>query len=440
MARVIELVVTVVFSFCCCSDFLYGISLPDKEGYPTVDLSIDEDVKLDDTSTQNFSPKQLAIERVIFKSFSHYRCDAIITDRMRAMFTSKLWRMGKAVRHGGNTKILHTKERWKQTRWKIEFTNEELVPYNISNKKQPRYVVTSAFKRQSVLEKSLKDATKKLKEVTNQLEVVEKSHKRLSETLVDSVTKKRAPKRKAWSNCTVQHQRKKKRHLETDVKSALSFTEGEGFQPLCVELLNRDTQEIFSLPVCHHQPAADNASSTVDKVLYVKERFNVSNQCYHELSMITDLPTSYSITKAAKSLDKQCILQNTPGKGIQQSITERLSKRIRHLLQVNPSYPHTNLRVKITGDGTRVSKSVHLVVIAISLLDIDLTENPLSPRGCHTIALLNTTEAYDSLREALADIATELKYLQSITVDSRSFTLQFFFGWRLEIPSFSHWN
>ena len=42
--------------------------------------------------------------------------------------------------------------------------------------------------------------------------------------------------------------------------------------------------------------------------------------------MIKDLPSSYSLSKTAKELDAQCILQCTLGKteGVQQSITERL--------------------------------------------------------------------------------------------------------------------
>ena len=100
-----------MFSF-DCSLFLYNISVPDKEGYPTVDLTSDEDAKLDKRLTQNLSPKQLSVERVIVKGFVHYQCDVIITDRIRAPFSSKLWRMAKAIRNGGGTKSTLLKEKW----------------------------------------------------------------------------------------------------------------------------------------------------------------------------------------------------------------------------------------------------------------------------------------------------------------------------------------
>ena len=72
---------------------------------------------------------------------------------------------------------------------------------------------------------------------------------------------------------------------------------------------------------------------------------------------------------------------------------------------------------KITGDGTSISRTVYLVVIIISLLDVD--KNPSSPYRYHTITLLNTTEDYDNLYEALANIADEMKHLHSINVEGR---------------------
>jgi len=80
-----------------CSLFLYYISVPDKEGYPTVDIALNEDVKLDKRIDTEFFTKQLSVESVIVKSFVHYQRDVIITDRIRALFSSKLWRIAKAM-------------------------------------------------------------------------------------------------------------------------------------------------------------------------------------------------------------------------------------------------------------------------------------------------------------------------------------------------------
>ena len=70
------------------------------------------------------------------------------------------------------------------------------------NKKQENPVIVSALKCHAALENKITDTTKKLKDVTNQLQVLKKSQKRLSETLLDSGNKK--PKQKACSDCSAQ--------------------------------------------------------------------------------------------------------------------------------------------------------------------------------------------------------------------------------------------
>jgi len=68
--------------------------------------------------------------------------------------------------------------------------------------------------------------------------VIEKSQKTVIGSVVGSGRK--AVERKAWSNYSVQHQRKQRRQLQDDIKTTQSFT---GFKPLTVELVNTDTQK-----------------------------------------------------------------------------------------------------------------------------------------------------------------------------------------------------
>ena len=50
------------------SHLLWSISHPGKSGTPTIDLSEDEDAKIE----QHLPPQDLAIEHVITKTFNHY--------------------------------------------------------------------------------------------------------------------------------------------------------------------------------------------------------------------------------------------------------------------------------------------------------------------------------------------------------------------------------
>jgi len=68
----------------------------------------------------------------------------------------------------------------------------------------------------------------------------------------------------------------------------------------------------------------------------------------------------------------------TPGDtvGVQQSISNRLKIRLDHAMKINPSIASKKcVYVKITGDGTVVCRSSHLVIIAFGLVE---EENPMA--------------------------------------------------------------
>ena len=69
-------------------------------------------------------------------------------------------------------------------------------------------------------------------------------------------------------------------------------------------------------------------------------------------------------------------------------------------MKVNPSFNiESSVKVKITGDGTQVSCSMHILVLAFTILDGN--ENPNSSSGNHTIAMLNAQEKYEYLSQAV---------------------------------------
>ena len=122
------------------------------------------------------------------------------------------------------------------------------------------------------------------------------------------------------------------------------------------------------------------------------------------------LPSSSSIIKEAKKLDKKSSICPTPGRGlgVQQSIRKRICKVTSHLVESDHSFTENSVvRVKITGDGTRVSQSMHCVVIAFTILRE--VASPIFPSGNRTVAILNTTENYDTLAESLVKISDEIQ-------------------------------
>ena len=75
-----------------------------------MDLSDDSEATM---STENLllAPKERAIDMVITKLFTKFRCNIKISSRLRSLFISKLYRMGKALHSlsgsQGKTKTLN---------------------------------------------------------------------------------------------------------------------------------------------------------------------------------------------------------------------------------------------------------------------------------------------------------------------------------------------
>lgn len=341
--------------------------------------------------------------------------------------------MGKALQTAGGTGRGKLLNNWKQTKWLLELKDTEIVP--TSRKRKADHLVVRSFQQKHAkLEEKFNETNSKLRDISNELESVKKANKNLSVALAtNSSGVSHTPKRyKTWEEYTPQYKRVKKKQFACNIKTALSFMEDDNFITTEVKFKSTTTGEQFSVDsngktIETEDSMADD--NIVQKTLYVKERFRVSNETYHELSMINpSLPSSSSILRAAKKLDMKSSIRLTPGSalGVQQSLRERLQKVISHLSKVDSSFnQNSNLKVKITGDGTSVSRSMHCVVIAFTIIrDV---ASPNSPGGNHTIAILNTTENYGTLAESLVEIADEIKQTQSIKVDTFEFTIEWFF-------------
>lgn len=144
---------------------------------PQINLSEDEEVHI--VSSKSLSPSEAAIERV----FRHYHCDVIITDRLRSLFTLKLWRMGKAIHGLGGTARSKKCEQWRESKWLLELYSDEIIlPSNCKVKHENRVVLQA---KKTKLEENLDAANKKFLDLTKRYKTLQKSCKELSNSLAN---------------------------------------------------------------------------------------------------------------------------------------------------------------------------------------------------------------------------------------------------------------
>ncbi|KAJ7371103.1 hypothetical protein OS493_027791 [Desmophyllum pertusum] len=193
-------------------------------------------------------------------------------------------------------------------------------------------------------------------------------------------------------------------------------------------------------PESASQPKQTNAYATLDDdekeniktILFIMDRFSISLEGYHELSQAQpSLPKKYLVEGCAKFLDSQWEVKRTPGQaqGAELPVKILLENEIRHHLNTKEGTTVEKIKVKISGDGTRMSHSSNMFVCSFALIEDGQT--CLSSSGNHTIAVVKAKEEYESLKESLANVLNDVNSLikdGEITVDGQRVSLDFYLG------------
>ena len=208
---------------------------------------------------------------------------------------------------------------------------------------------------------------------------------------------------KSWLEYSRQQRYNKKKNLAKNVQSALSFCEDEGFKPCSVEIENVDTgsHELLNVACGTYSGMSEATTSekeNVHSVLYVKDKFSVSNEAFHELSMLSNLPSSSKVKNLTRTLNSQFDIRSAPNGivGVQQSLRACVMLRLTQLVESSKGVdiPST-IRVKLTGDGTEIARGLSVVNINFTVLEEG--QRACSAFGNHSIAILKVSENHEDL-------------------------------------------
>ena len=240
---------------------------------------------------------------------------------------------------------------------------------------------------------------------------------------------------KPWKECTRQQKLNRKKVLACNVEEALGFCKNKGFEPHSVELQNVDTGEVDVLDIstgtfCNKENVNANTSSA-HSLLYVKDKFSISDVAFRELSAIVPaLPRCGQVKKVAQALNSEFEIKPTPNHipGVQQSLRLRLTTCLSRLIEQaskdGKSLPD-NIRVKLTGDGTRIARGLNIINFAFTILEDSRAQ---SASGNHVFAILKITEGYDELLAGLQDVCNEAMDLEVISIDGKVYRVTWFLG------------
>lgn len=169
----------------------------------------------------------------------------------------------------------------------------------------------------------------------------------------------------------------------------------------------------------------DEDVASINMVAYLKEKHLISDDAYHDLAMIfKGLPRSYKVRERMEKLNDLFDIKPVPGKfaGVQQSIFSTLSHRIEFDMQNNDCvFDDDTIRVKISGDGTRVGKRCHVLTFGYSIMCKSQRQSAVN-----LLAIIKGPESYETWKASLQDVITELSGISTIDACGRSLKIEFY--------------
>ena len=382
----------------------------------------------------------------------------VVNERIIAVAKVKIIRssnaVANAIKKGGAYPSMLFKK-WKtgnQSTWPLRIYYDELCTYQLSKEnlkttKEKRKLETKNHEVEAKVAKLELKVEKSSKLLAKERAAHDNSKSKIT-TLLCKISKlkrgenpdTRRKGSKHFNQLSRMQQHRIKSQMITDCQTTLSFLGLYDIHATKLELYNEmtDTYETMDLVANEYckvpQKIERITSSDLDDVhmlLFIKDRFNISNSAYHELPLTcSHLPRGSSLIQRMADINaKWNIFLTASGEGVQQRIGDRLSYVIKNMQKKfpdNPCHLTQKVRVKINGDGTNIGKRLHVVIIAFTV--IDEGQAAMLSEGIHTIAILKTTESYDDLKTELKDIIKDTENLKSISVDGKNYEIVWYLG------------
>ena len=287
------------------------------------------------------------------------------------------------------------------------------------------------------LKKNIKQLEQKLAKALTFQCSLKKQKLRLAKKLVEKSTGRKCKRRKSWQDITTRRKQQVTKSIIADCQTNLEFLGLMGFvatevktitesgEEKVFQLFSESEKEFLGLNGGRTECVKDSDIDLLNMTLYCKDKFGIPDLAYQEMTQLfKEMPRFYRVSKRITELNQKWeIYSKDSGKVVYCSPSEVIKERL-SIMRGKMTIPKT-LRVKLSGDGTRVGKRLNLCVITLSILD---EQKANTSSGNNVICLINGEESYEKLQHGLAEIITELDALPSMTFDNRKVTIQYYLG------------
>ena len=207
--------------------------------------------------------------------------------------------------------------------------------------------------------------------------------------------------------------------LKENLDKSLKFVESYGVLPrkLLCETFDGKSRVLNVDGTAIQNVSYDNLSSSdkqeVKSLLNDCEGGMISDAAYHEISVrVPSVPRSHHMIACRNELNAQFDVSRIPGmlSGSYLSLESELSRIVRETKVTNGDADvGQDLKIKISGDGAKVSRVSNFLLVSFSVLD----DNSNSHMSQRVLAVNNCDENYSSLKSSLGPLFQEINQLHS---------------------------
>ncbi|CAB4007697.1 Hypothetical predicted protein [Paramuricea clavata] len=233
-------------------------------------------------------------------------------------------------------------------------------------------------------------------------------------------------------------QERKLKTLETRVEQALWFSESFGLKLDTVKLVDH-LGNPYSLSFGEkgrksYKDLPTEEQQKIQETLHIMDKFCISDASYHELSCCPggdELPRSYLIKQCKEGLNKLIYIERTPGEanGAALNFQDELRVVIEGMIQADETLKDAHFKVKISGDGAKMTRLTNFIIISFSILNAE--DTVMSSKGNHTVAVIKGHEDYALLKESCSKIFDDINKLASsgkIKIKDKDVPIEIFVG------------
>ena len=203
------------------------------------------------------------------------------------------------------------------------------------------------------------------------------------------------------------------------MEQALSFAETFGLKPIKLDCKTESGKNVTlnfldsnkeidqdGVSLSNYENLNLEDKDLLKQLVFLLDKFCVSDAAYHELSMIyDDMPRKYLLIQCREDINKIYHIERLPGNkpGAMINLNSELQRMIK--FQLNKGVKDNKFQIKFSCDGARVSRISNFVIFSVAILtnEINLSYNQLN-----TLAVVKCDENYENLRDSCKPLFDQL--------------------------------